>query len=260
MIATPRFQRQAPEASAPDRHAGGLFRTAGAGVAGLPLDSLESVAVAAVRTGYRVADAHVLRVQELGRRMHEACEQAVGEEPERKALEATEGLLERSVLAWLGLLEGATAEAGGALHHVLAAKARWLAGACGPTCRTAACGRTCGAESPCAAPCRREPPDPPARQPAPGCALRVRHVGEVRRRVLVVAGELRTSDRAAAFDKIAFFHAQDLAAAPLAAAIRPTADVPTLELDMARTAPAGLWNAAVCTDDGTQVGWVQIEI
>lgn len=252
MIATPRFHRSKPEAPGPERGAGGLMRTAGAGIAGVPLDSLEAVAVAAVRTGYRVADAHILRVQELGQRLRGAGEAAVGAEPEMQALEAVDSLISQSVLAGVGLLEGAAAEPGGPLHRFLAAQVRLFAGARG-------LGGAAG--PPPAASSAREPPaaEPPRRR-ASASTLSIRHLGEVRRRVLVVDCELRATDRATTFERIAFFHAQELDASPLTAAVRATTTGPILELDVERNAPAGLWNAAVCTDDGTQVGWIQIEI
>ena len=130
-LKTPRFRRPLLVEKGPDRRAGTLFRSDGAGIGGFTLQDTEAAAIAAVRAGYRVAELQIERMQKLGTRMSSAGERVAGAEPNRQAVDHTEELINKGVLAGLAWVEGLAAEPGSPLHRFVTAQYRMLGGILG---------------------------------------------------------------------------------------------------------------------------------
>ena len=252
-IATPRFRRPIPEDAGPDRRGGGVFRTVGAdaGIAGLPLDSLESAAVAAVRAGYRVADAQIARVQKIGDRVRRAGEEALGEESEKQALDHADKLINRSILAGLSWLEGVAAEPGSPLHRLAAVQYRLIGGVFG-----------LDEAKPSNPPSRPSAQEGAASRPQPKAPIRprVKFGGGCRRRVLVVGYELEAPKRETKLESLEFLLAEDTTVPSFIGQLDFLTTGPMLTVTVTREAPPGLWNAAICDGDAVEVGWIQIAI
>ena len=99
---------------------------------GVPLDSVESAVTAAVRMGYKVAAAQIERTARIARRFRDAGDQAAGarrdqgESSERKALDASEQLIFKALMAGLGWLEGVAADNGNPVRRIAAAQFQML--------------------------------------------------------------------------------------------------------------------------------------
>src|SRR6266508_509068 len=127
--------------TAPDRRAGNYFRSAaedgkgkdGKAIGGIPLNSTEASVVAAVRMAYEVAEVQIDRSARLARRLRDAGDQAAGPHSSRQALDATERLVFRAMMAFLGWLETAAADNGNALKRLAAAQYRLLGALLGVT-------------------------------------------------------------------------------------------------------------------------------
>ncbi len=250
-LATPRFRRRSSPVQGPDRRSGTLFQTDGAGIAGITLQDTETVALAAIRAGYRVADAQIERLQQLGKRVQSAGERLAGDEPQRQTIDHTEALVNKGILAALAWVEGLAAEPGSPLHRFVVAQYRLLGG-------------LLGIEG--AAPTSPSPPPVPLSKGAgptapgagrPGPRVEIVHKGEARRRVVLRGIEL--SGQALKSEEpqgILFFHAQDLDADPIDATLIGL----RVQIEVRRSSPAGRWSAALCDAEGCQYGWIEIEI
>jgi hypothetical protein len=247
-LETPRFRRRKSTPQGPDRRAGTLFRTDGAGIGGITLHETEAVAIAAVRAGYRVAEDQIERMHKLGNRLRSAGERLVGDEPHRQAVDHGEEILHKGVLAALAWVEGLAAEPGSPLHRFVVAQYKLLGGALGVDGGPAARPASPGAARP------GPPPPVPPRQHRPQVAIV--HAA-ARRRVVLREFELPLECDTVP-DELAFFHALDLQAPLIKAklALKPA----ELTIEVAANSPPGCWIAAICDAGGRQHGWIEIEL
>ena len=255
LLKTPRFRRPAT-VQGPDRRAGELFRMTGAGtgIAGIPVDSAEAAAIAAVRAGYRVAEAQIDRLRNIGDRARHVGAQVAGDEAERQAVDQAEKLVSKSLLAGLSWLEGVAAEPGSPWHRFAAAQYRLLGGALGLESGPAP-----------SAPEPRQPlaergPRAASPRPAQSRAPSIVHGGKARRRVLVRGFEIEAPARSRAFESISFFHATELDADAITGHFRPGPGGPALHVEIEKNSPPGRWSAVLCDEANRQVGWIEIEI
>jgi hypothetical protein len=259
-----RFERPVLKRSAPNRGAANFYRGASDNphvIGGISLDNVEDAFTSAVRMAYRVAEAQIDRTARLGQRLRQAGDRAAGPGSERKALDATEQLIFRSMMAGLSWFEGLAADDANPIKRLAVAQYRVFGALLGLAPST-------GLSE--AAPPQRatgEQPAPPARadvsstRPS-GVAdtpLRIRHKAkkEERRAVEVRACELPGGIQPG--DYAVTFHGT----APgtvIEADLVVDAQAMTLVLKSTRDSAAGVWKAAICDDEGLQLGLIEIAL
>ena len=245
------YKRVTPERTRPNRGAGGFYRTAeavGAQAGGVPLNSANDAVVAAVRLAYKVAQKQVERSTRLARRLREAGDRAIGPQSDRKALDAAEQLVMKSMLSALEWWESSVAEGRFPLKRLAAAEYRMIGTLLGFGTEDSAAAAPPGGSNPPANAERAARQDRAARR-----RLRIRHEGQ-RRAVRQGDWELDTS---AALDPALEFH-NACADETLSGTLSIENKVPVLALRITTRLPAGLWKAAVCSKDGEQVGYIEI--
>jgi hypothetical protein len=249
------FRRPTLERSEPLRHAGTLYRSAegpaGAALGGVPLASAEDAVVAAVRMGYRVAQAHVDRAGRLAERLSSAGERAAGPEPHRQAADATEQLVIKSLLVAVQWLESAAAEPGSPLRRYANAQYKLL-------------GALLGLQ-PGGVPAPPQPQPPAAAAPnaeaprAGRAAVRVVLLSETSRAVQAHRLCLHKADVEGHF-KLTFHCAAEPGSTLSATLQLDGPQAAELCIDPDAASPAGLWTAAVRAPDGEQLGRIEIEL
>lgn len=266
-----RWARTAPRRTAPDRGAGGYYRTApgesGAGAFyGVPLRTAEDTAVSAVRAAYRVADAQMERGARIARSLREASmRQGAGEPSE--ALDAGERLTRKALLAGIEWLETLVAEPGSPVKRVLAAEYRWVGAALGIVqndgARDAAAASPprSSAAPPAPAPAEaREAPLRYAARPA-GPMVKIKHAkGSACRAVSIVRWEVSPTLVKDEEAKLQFFSAVNPSAGKIEGAVTLKQDGPVMTLATRASNAPGRWKGALCAADGTQFGIVEIEL
>ena len=260
------YQRPLLSRAAPLRGAGQLYRGAegpGTALGGVPLSSAEDAVVAAVRMGYRVAQAQVDRAGRIGKRLRHAGERAVGAEPERQAVDATEQLVSSALLTMLEWFEGVAAEPGSPLRRYAAVQYKLLGAMLGLQVDAAAGATAASAASAAAAATPAPAASTPVRAAQRDAGRRgatVRHRGGARRAVRVL--QLRLDHPAAEGNfALLFYDAQQVTSAPIEADLTLVIEQPALlHISTAADSPAGIWKAAVCAPDGEQLGWIEIEL
>jgi hypothetical protein len=257
---SPSFTRPDLERTGPRRSAGHFYRAASDNPdvrGGVPLDSLEAAATAAVRLGYRIASAQVDRTARLTRRLREEGDRAAGPDSPRQALDATEELIFRAFMNGLGWLEGVAADRRSPLKRLGSAQYRLLGALLGLVSpdepdprrgREADSGET-DADDPSAV--RRTPA---ARHDTPRLP-RIVHTGAQHRAVRFRHWELTRGEPSSY--PITFY--ADTAEDPGPTGRLEVLDQghATLTIDADR---AGIWKAAICDTKGEQIGWLEIEV
>jgi hypothetical protein len=247
----------------------------------LPLQTAEDAAVAAVRLGYRVVDAQIERGLDMARRLRGAADRAGAGDP-RDVLDSAERLLSRGLLLGVESLEAFANTPGSPLRRLLTAQFRLLASFFGVDA-----GRELrGAESRflesllglnvdealarAAGTSKRHEGDtttqPPAGRPALG-ARTVRHVRirhserSSQRAVSVVRFELYPPfPRTRTIRPLQFHYVSDKSAQRIAATLSVAPQEPPVLEVTTTDETSGRWRAAICQDDGEQVGIVEIEL
>jgi hypothetical protein len=246
------------------RNFGGYYRTAdrnlkGHHLRGVPLQTAEDTAVAAVRMGYQVIDAQIDRGLDMARRLRHAADRA-GVGDSREILTAAERLLSKGALLGLEWLESAANRPENPLTRLFTAEYRMLGSLFGlnmpatppePPRPTTAAGAT--------APDSEQPPQP---SPAPRRRVRIQRApGSTGRAITVVRFEVYTPLQAAFPYDLAFYV---MTGTPppepwKAALTHDEKDGTTIRFATSEP-PAGRWRAAVNAPDGEQIGIVEIEI
>ena len=260
---TGRWAREPLIRSKPNRTAGTLYRTAD-GVAGtsggIPLTSADRAVVAAVRMAYRVAEAQVDRSARLAKRLRHAGDEIIGPGSNTQALDATERLVFRGMMSALSWIEAAaSSERGSPLKRLAAAELQMLGSMLGlETSAMPQAPAVRAAEGRANSPEDRSMASAPVQAPIPGGrSLEIVNTSRDRRAVRVVLFEVRGT--AAATIPVMFYHAERIASRPLAGALELIGKREArLTLDTPRLAPTGSWRAAICSDDGLQLGVIDI--
>jgi hypothetical protein len=268
-----RFTRPLLSRHGPNRAATNFYRVAGDNpdaIGGIALDSVEAAATAAVRLGYRIAEAQIDRTTRIAQRMREAGDRATGgstdsKRSDRKALDATEELIFKGLMAGLGFLEGAAADRGNPIRRLATAQFQMLGSLLGlmPDQDTARRRRT---ESPV------DDDDVVVEQTPKGVSQRapratrrppqVKHAPQAgsagRRAVRVTEWEL-SSDAPAGRYPLMFYPAAPPAAA-FPGELGVTRSGATLTVKTSAKTRAGRYQAAICADDGLQVGFIELTV
>ena len=281
------WSRPQPTAIGPDRSFGGYYRGSdlnvrGRDLRGVPLQTAEDAAVAAVRLGYRVVDAQIERGLDMARRLRGAAKRA-GARDARDVLDSSERLLSRSVLLGLEWLETAANQPGSPMRRLMTAQFRLLAALFGMEMKEAASRATDSkpltsllgvdiedllsrlttaskrrdAESPATPTVPRETP---AGNDRP---VRIQHAeNSANRAVTVVRFEMYPPFPSAGPPRDLEFH---YVSATIAETLRGTLTVgpqgPTvLKVATRLDHPAGRWRAAVCEANGDQAGIIEIDL
>ncbi len=251
------------ERYAPVRGVGGVYRSAevpGGSIGGVPLSSAEDAVVAAVRMGYRVAETHIDRAGRLAKRLRTAGEKSVGNEPERQAVDATEKLVGKALMAGLGWLEAVAAEPGSPLARFAAAQYRLLGGLFGVS-----------DGGPSHSGFAREVKDIVSGIPVDAEAVlkrrkvstrkvQVIHKGGAYRTVEVLGLHLENADAHGKFEPW-FYRREDASGATFQAKLVVVAGEPSrLSITTEAVTVSGVWRAALCGRDGVQQGWLEVFI
>jgi len=259
----------------PRRSAANFYRSAsGSGVVigGVPMDTVEDAVTAAVRMGYQIAQAQIDRTTRIAHRFRDAGERAAGPHSERQALDATEQIVFKALMAGIGWLEGLATDQQNPLKRLATAEFNLLGSLLGLTPlrdssqddadgsrrsrRTPRSDRTeaAGVRDGAAAGAARSRPTPRGHAP-----LRVKQEGTERRVVQVRAWELDADVTRGDYEAV-FYSAQ---AGPLRIAgsltIRPP-EPALLSLTIPPEAVAGTWKAAICDKHGVQLGFAEFSI
>jgi hypothetical protein len=248
----------------PDRSVGGFYRTAenaGMTLGGIPLVDAEDAVVAAVRMAYRVAEAQIDRSARLAQRLRTAGEAAVGDNPARQSVDATEKLVFNAAMSGLGWLENLAAEGDTPIKRLFAVQYRMLGAMLGLIDSSAPPGR-----EPTGAP---SPAPPPAQaadgQPAPNRvsrstgSIRIVHLFDRGRAVRVVAWQLSASGEMRASPMFYAVERPDSTGLASEFTLNEEGQA-TLRLGVDAKVPPGRWRAAVCDGSRMQVGWIEIEV
>jgi hypothetical protein len=257
----------------PRRTAGTFYRTAeteqkGTKLGGVTLNEAEDAVVAAVRMAYKVASEQVDRSTRLAQRLRTASKRAIGSQPERKALDATEQLVFRTMMGGLSWFESIASEEDSPLKRMLAIQYKIV-------------GSMLGIERSEKVAPTRIPPEEPARAPdtgglarprsadlgdTTGRVLKIRHTGDKQRAVRVVrfdVGDLDTLRIDVVFYPVEPSGKEAPPECTATLEIRGRGDV-TLYIDTPPDMQPGLWRAAVCSTEGPQrglqVGCIEISV
>jgi hypothetical protein len=186
----------------------------------------------------------------------------VGPRSDRQALDATERLVFRSMMAFLGWVESAASDRSNPLKRLAIAEYRLLGSVLGlssPEESAAPAGpaRDRGGRRP-------EGPAPaPAAEPqaGPRYPVRIRHAGAERRAVRVCAWEYAGDTSIPATIAVRFYHVEQAHRTPLEGEVAIAGRrAVTLALATPPSAPAGRWRAALCDRTGFQVGSIEIAL
>jgi hypothetical protein len=275
------WSRPPLERSRPIRSAGGLYRTAEGGrpgVGGVPLVAAQDAAVAAVRMAYRVAEAQIERSTRLAQRLREAGDRAVGARSDRKAVDATEQLIQRAVMSVLTWMEGLAGERD-PLRRLMAAQYQIAGSMFGLTPSRASGSEHSDAadEAPRSEDARadshlevlkkalgsssaeRSSPEGLGGSNSPTSGLKIVLTGDrrpVRIRRYEIAGGLPSK-----VPNLQFFSNANIRSTPLGAKLKVGADGhAALEIKIRRGASPGVWKAAVCDAHGVQIGAIEFEL
>jgi hypothetical protein len=261
------LRRQRLERHAPDRRAGMFYRAASDNplvTGGVSLDSLEASAVAAVRLGYKVAEAQIERTTRLAQRIRDAGDRAAGPGSDRKALDATEQIVFKTILAGLSWLEGLAAEGGNPIQRLAATQFPLIGAALGlfqpdraaapvsSTDQRSTADRSVGASD------RPAPTGARLRQ----LPLQVRHQSPagsktLGRAVRIVDWHL-SADAGTSYRVM--FYRNGSNHVVTGALSTPQSGVPVLTVRTSRSTPSGVYRAAICDDASIQIGYVEIEV
>ncbi len=255
-----RWSRPQLERTQPIRTAGGFYRTAEnrqGGLGGIPLTTAEDAVVAAVRLAYQVAEGQIGRSTRLAQRLREAADRAVGARSDRKAVDATEQMIVRAVMGALTWLEGLSGERD-PLKRFMAAQYRMAGSLFGLTPSEAR--RSSHPEGPATS--SEDAPVPaypvPRGPDAPLNWVTVVLKGKDRRPLGITRCDV---PRGPFQGKLQFYSVAHIQSDPLTAEF--AIDVngrATLTFDTPRSAPPGLWRAAVCDARNVQIGLIEIEL
>jgi hypothetical protein len=258
------WERPDPPRTGPIRGIGGFYRSADREVdgklfRGVPLNTAEDAALAAVRMAYRIADTQIDRGLRVARDLRGAARRE-GIEP-RDAVDASERLISKALLAGLQWFESAAGEEGHPLRRIAAAEYRMIGSLLGiaPAAaeRAPAADASAGTAHPeSVASATRQVPD------SLDTDVDVFNTAKKETRRPVLSARLMTGRgiQSGADDDLRFHHA-DADAAPILGKIRwGGKTAPRLKIEANLEQQRGFWVAGVYKPDGQQIGIVSIEL
>ena len=252
----------------PNRNIGGLARTAdinhgGTTLAGVPMQTVSDAVIATVKLGYKVADTQIARGRRIGRSLKGAAHRA-GAKDANVVIDNTERLLAQALGLGLEWLEGAATAEQGPVRRVLKAEYQLIGRLLGLLADEAAPAPAAASTRPPTPTASANPPpgeqapEPAADRDVAGLLVRHRAAADQRRDVRVVQARWRRgSDRPI---DVHFHHRGGDPGAVLAGTLERLKGRDVLALTTTTKLPAGAWRAAVCDDDGLQIGTVEIEL
>ena len=261
-----RWSRPEPTLQAPLRSFGGYYRSADRKVSGkvfrgVPLQTAEDTAVAAVRMGYRVIDAQIDRALDMARRLRGAASRA-GVKESNDILDQAERLFSRGGLLALEWLETAANRPENPLLRLLAAEYRLFGSLLGlPIDRD----KTVEGNRPTTATDTRPlASDRAAAAVSLRSSVRIQHsqaAAEKRRAVDIVKFDLSVapSRRTPPYD-LRFHHTTQAGAALLKGKLARESNGEWVFEIQTDDEPSGRWRAAVCNEKGEQVGIIEIDL
>jgi hypothetical protein len=269
-----RFTRPPLERYGPNRGAANFYRASvddPNAIGGIALDSVEAAVTAAVRLGYKVAEAQIDRTSRLARRMRDAGDRATGgtsdkQRSDKKALDATEQLIFKAMMAGLSWLEGAAADPGNPVRRLATAQFQLLGSLLGllpsdqPLAGSSRALENRPADDSGEAPPIRSAtrPSPAGRRPPLVKHAKTRDGRLVRRAVRVGDWELSSEAPAGKYPLI--FHGAGSGAATIPGELHVSRTGSTLTVKTSGKSAAGLYKTAVCDDDGVQIGYIELTL
>jgi hypothetical protein len=261
------FERPVLRRHAPKRSASHFYQAAvddPRAVAGVDLDTIESRITAAVRLAYRVAQSLEERSTRLAKRVRAAGDQATGgssdtKRSDRRALDATEQLIFKTMMSGLAWLEGAAADRGNPIRRAATAQFQLLGSMLGllPTQESSA-GEPPRTEH---APGRQgaEPGIEEARHSRPTQTLQIRYTKTERRPVRLVDSDLTGLAGARRTLPLTFYGGRT-GRTSFEGELESRGTGYVLTVRPLRTTPVGVYRAAVCNDEDVQVGFIEMAL
>lgn len=270
------WQRPVLPVTKPNRNFGGVYRSAegeraGETFGGVPMQTTSDAVIAAVQLGYKVADAQLARGRRLASHLGGAARRA-GVKSAAQPVDATERLMKRAMLLMIEWFEGAAGDPQSALRRVMRAEYEALGSAFGLTRKGFGKSDHRAGATPDKEKERAHDAPPPSAAPAPAPtyasrtsqapvqAVQVRHGKKSVKRFVRVLDVEWTSMHDAAHTDLLFHHGSALDAEPLEASLVREKDATVLVVTTTAKNPPGVWSAAVCAADGTQVGFIEIRL
>jgi hypothetical protein len=265
------WRRPSEQETGPDRSFGGYYRTSdrkvsGKDFRGVPLQTAEDAAVAAVRMGYNVIDAQIERGLDMARRLRGAATSA-GVRTADDVLDQAENLLSRTAVLGLEWLETAANEPGSPLTRLLAAQYRMLGSFLGLVKPPEPPRPAETAQAPPAAPATASEQDPASPAAAAASAshrqVRIQHGGgSTLRAITIVSFDVGGPPAADDTPVDATFHCTSTTTLEtLTGQLRHEAGGRwILEVWTTNQQPSGRWRAAICNAQREQVGIVDIDM
>jgi hypothetical protein len=259
-----RFERPVLKRSAPNRGAANFYRSASDNphvIGGISLDNVEDAFTSAVRMAYRVAEAQIDRTARLGQRLRQAGDRAAGPGSERKALDATEQLIFRSMMAGLSWFEGLAADDANPIKRLAVAQYRVFGALLGltPSAGPSVTPSAQRAASEQLAPPARADVSPARPSRLADTPLRIKHKAKKEERRAVEVRSWALPEGIPPGDYALTFHG----IAPgtvIEAVLVVDEQTMTLVLESTRDSAAGVWKAAICDDEGLQLGHIEIAL
>jgi hypothetical protein len=259
------FRRPEPVTTHPNRSFGGYYRSddfqdiKGKDLRGVPLQTAEDAAVAAVRMGYQIVDGQIERGLDMARRLRGAAKRA-GPLDTRDVLNLTEDLITRAIHVGIEFLESASDKPESPLRRVLTADMKLLGSLFGLSLKetkdrsgsTATADKSSPADEDESDRCEWTAPSPNS--------VRIRHgKGSTKRAVTVT--RLNLDSREPETYDVQFHPLSHSIDESIEGSLTLAAGAPVvLELVTTNKGPSGRWRAAVCTESGDQVGIIEIEL
>lgn len=249
----------------PDRSPGGYYRfgtgRAGGAVFGASMQATEDAVVAAVRAGYRIADAQIERGMRIAEDLRGAARRAGAGEP-AQLLAGVESLARRSMLLGVDWIDTFAAQPNSPLRRMLSAQYRLLGDLIGLDPKAwkdlqdavLASQRKKG-DSPASTP-EREPQEGGAATAAPRIVF---EAGTAVRAVEIVkwqVGDLSGESPA----PLKFLRAGELTASFNGSIEFDPGGAPILKLRLSDATAEGTWKAAICSPTNELLGIVVVEL
>jgi hypothetical protein len=268
-----RLRRPRLDRYGPKRSASHFYRAAiddPTAIGGVPLDSVERAVTAAVRLGYRVAESQIDRTTRIAKRLRTAGDEATGrvgdrDRSDKKALDATEQIIFKALMAGLGFVEGLATDRSNPLRRLATAEFRLIGSMLGLLPPETTAKASSQAPEPVPAPPgenERSGRDAPRRAPSGHLSTpQVQHAAGrngtgARRAVKVVAWELAREQA----DEYPLIFYREGGQSTINAVLRVQPSGVMLTVKTTRKTAPGSYKTAICDETGVQIGYIEIHL